>query len=353
MKLNHYGVSGSYLSWFKSYLENRKQKVCLSPDVTDQGTASNWEGISSGVHQGSILGPLLFLIYINDLPSGQQNGSFPVIYKDDTSVLITADNDTELKRKMNDVLDCMTAWLSANGLSLNMENTNIMKYTSSKRQAGNFQLTHHNTVLNGADNVTFLGLQLDNNIKWNNHIHKTVNKLNSACFLLRRMNPIFNTNTLKMIYHAYFHSVMEFGIPFWGVSADSKKVFLQQKRAVRIMTGSPPRASCRKLFRRLKILTVTSQYILFSMRFLASNLEKFTFNSSVHDLNTRHRTKLHKPQVRLKLYQQSLYYSCINIYNHLPDYLAVLILDKKRFLQHVKKYLIDNPFYTMEEFLEY
>ena len=122
-----------------------------------------------------------------------------------TANIVTADNDTELKRKMNDVLDCMTAWLSANGLSLNMEKTNIMKFTSSKHQAGNFQLTHHNTVLNGANNVKFLGIQLENNIKWNKHIHKTVNKLNSACFLLRRMNPIFNTNTQKMIYHAYFH----------------------------------------------------------------------------------------------------------------------------------------------------
>jgi hypothetical protein len=96
-----------------------------------------------------------------------------------------------------------------------------------------------------------------------------------------------------------------------------------------------------------------SQYILSSMRFLALNLEKFTFNSSIYDINTRHRTKLHKPQARLKLYQQSLYYNCINIYNHLPDYLAVLISDKKLFLQQVKKYLIDNLFYTMEEFLEH
>jgi len=167
------------------------------------------------------------------------------------------------------------------------------------------------------------------------------------------MYPSFNINTLKIIYFAYFHSVMEFGILFWGVSVESKKVFLQQKRVIRIMTGSPPRSTCRTLFCKLEILTMISQYILSSMRFLSSNLGIFTFNSSVHSINTRSRLKLHKPLVRLKLYQQSPYYNCVNIYNKLPDDLAKLITNKKQFLQQLKNYLIDKPFYTMEEFFEY
>jgi hypothetical protein len=175
--------------------------------------------------------------YITHVPSLIQIIK-PVIYADDTSVLITADSDPELKNKMKDVLDYMTGWLAANGLILNMDKTNTMKFTSSNRQIGNFQITHQNTLLSGVSNVKCLGLQLDD-INWKNHIHKTVTKLSSACFLIRRMYPIFNINTLKIIYFAYFHSVMENGISFWGVSADSKKVFLQQKRVVRIMTGPP------------------------------------------------------------------------------------------------------------------
>jgi len=140
-----------------------------------------------------------------------------------------------------------------------------------------------------------------------------------------------------MIYFAYFHSVMEFGIPFWGISVESKKVFLQQKRAIRIMTSCPPRTTCRPLFHKLEILTMISQYILSSMRFLTSNLEIFTFNSSVHSINTRSRLKLHKPLVRLKLYQQSSYYNCVNIYNKLPDELAKLVLNKKTIPETTKK----------------
>jgi hypothetical protein len=156
-----------------------------------------------------------------------------------------------------------------------------------------------------------------------------------------------------MIYFAYFHSIMEFGIIFWGVSVESKKVFLQQKRIIRIMTGSPPRTTCRTLFRKLKILTMFSQYILSSMRFLSSNIDVFTFNFSVNSINTRFRLKLHKPLVRLKMYQQRSYYNCVNIYNKLPGDLAKSILNKKQFLHQLKKYLIDKPFYTLEEFFEH
>jgi hypothetical protein len=130
---------------------------------------------------------------------------------------------------------------------------------------------------------------------------------------------------------------MECGIIFWGVSVEGKIIFLQQKRIFRIMTGSPTRTTCKMFFQKLKILALISQHILSLMRFLSSNLDIFTFNSSVHNINTRLRLKLHKPLVRLKMYQWSSYYNCINIYNKLPDDLANLILNKKLFLPQIKK----------------
>jgi hypothetical protein len=95
---------------------------------------------------------------------------------------------------------------------------------------------------------------------------------------------------------------MEYGIIFWGVSVESKRIFQQQKRIIRIMTGSTSRISCRTLCKKLEILTVSSQFILSSMRFLSSNLDIFTFNTSEHNINTRLKLKLHKPTVKLTIY---------------------------------------------------
>jgi len=144
---------------------------------------------------------------------------------------------------------------------------------------------------------------------------------------------------------------MEYGIIFWGNSVESKRILQQQKRKIRIMTRSTSRLSYKTLFQKFEILTLTSQYILSLMRFLSSNLEIYKFNTSVHNINTRHKLKLHKPAARLTMFQRSVYYDSINVYNVLPDDLAELVLNKKCFLLQLKKYLTDKPFYSVAEYL--
>jgi len=165
------------------------------------------------------------------------------------------------------------------------------------------------------------------------------------------MYPCCKSNTLKMIYFAYFHADLEYGI-FWGDSVESKKIFQQQKRIIRFITGSTSRISCRTLFRKSEILTLTSQYILSLMWFLSSNLEIYTFNTSVHNINTRRKLKPHKRATRLTMYQRSVYYNSINIYHKLTDDLAELASNKKCFLLQLKKYQTNIPFYSVEEYFE-
>jgi hypothetical protein len=144
---------------------------------------------------------------------------------------------------------------------------------------------------------------------------------------------------------------MEYGIIFWGVSVESKRIFQQQKTIIRIMTGSTSRISCRTLYQKLEILTLTSQYTLSSMTFLSSNLDIFIFNTSVQNINTRLKLKMHKPTAKLTMYQRSAYYNSINIYDKLSDDLAELVLNKKCFLTQLKKYLTEKLFYSLEEYL--
>ena len=154
-----------------------------------------------------------------------------------------------------------------------------------------------------------------------------------------------------MIYFASFYSVTNYGLIFWGNSSDSNKIFLAQKKIVRIMTGSRPKTSCKPLFQSLGILTITSQYILSLMKFLPQNQEKFTSNIKDHIINTRNKLKLHKPISNVTLYQRGVYYMSIRVFTKLPDCIAKLVENKKSFISTLRQYLVSKSFYSLEEFL--
>ena len=130
VKLHYYGIRGVALNWFKSYITNRKQKVKITSQNGKKDSSSRWELIKNGVPQGSILGPLLFIIYVNDLPRGINQFANPVTYADDTSVLVSAQNLEDLKLKLDFTLHYMSDWFSINGLTLNIDKTNIIKFSS-------------------------------------------------------------------------------------------------------------------------------------------------------------------------------------------------------------------------------
>ena len=129
---------------------------------------------------------------------------------------------------MNHMLDYMTEWFLANGLALNMEKTNIMKFTSRNPQNESFQTMHQNRLLTGTNSTKFLGLELDTNVNWKNHINKISSKLSSACYLISRMCLSCHINTLKMVYFAYFHSIKEL-VLFSGESLLKVKEFFFYK----------------------------------------------------------------------------------------------------------------------------
>ena len=164
------------------------------------------------------------------------------------------------------------------------------------------------------------------------------------------MYYICNNDTLRSIYFAYFHPIASYGIIFGGNSSYSKEIFTLQKRTIRIMVGAQPRTSCRRLFKKLEILTVPSQYIYSLMSFFIGNQEKFLTNSSVHNINTRNTHHLHRPVANLSCFQKDASYSGIRIFNSLSRSITNLKNEQTQFKEALKKFLNAYSFYSVDEF---
>jgi hypothetical protein len=157
-------------------------------------------------------------------------------------------------------------------------------------------------------------------------------------------------DALKSVYYSYFHSLITYGIILGGNSSNSSHIFWLQKKAVRIITDSRPRDSCRELFKHLRILPLQSQYILSLLLFIVDNKNLFHANSEVCSINTRQNFHLHDPQANLTLYQKVAYYSGIKIFNNLPPNIRNLSCDVKKFKLEIGKYLPLKSFFTLEEY---
>jgi len=256
-----YGIQGITIDWFRSYLTNRKQKVEIKSPNSTRNLARDWGISKHGVPQGSILGPLLFLVYVNDLPLQINSLAEPIMFTDDTNVIISNGNCIDFSTLANQLLACMIEWFSANKLVLNLGKTNIMKFVTINQPHCALTISYEDKYIEEAVNLKFLGIQIDNHLNWRNHIDQIIPKLSVACYMVSQMYHICNNDNLRLIYFAYFHSVASYRIILWGNSSYSRKIFTLQKKIIRIIMGAHPKTSCRKIFKKLEILTVPSQYI--------------------------------------------------------------------------------------------
>jgi len=240
-KLERYGIRGRALQWLKSYLENREQFVEL--DTCGSGKVfSNLETVNVGVPQGSVLGPLLFIIYINDILDLVKLGE-KVMFVDDLSILISCNSKEELENTKEQMLLELRQWLTVNNLvEQGKKRQEIIFRTSNGMYADS--LNEDDDV----KSVSLLGIELDQNLRWKDHILKVSKKLNKALFGISRIAKICNRETAFSAYHALFHSVMTYDIALWGGSSEMQKLLIIQKKAIRYIMHTPKRKSCRKHF---------------------------------------------------------------------------------------------------------
>ena len=350
-KLDCYGIRGTFKALINSYLEERYQRVT----ITDKTNIhySNWELVKHGVPQGSILGPLLFLLYINDLPTVTAKKAKLVLYADDTSLIITSSSHTEFVTKLNKVLFDVHEWFRSNLLFLNLNKTTYLQFLTKNSQKLNLNITLMNNQITSSTNTKFLGLTIEETVSWKAHINQIMLRLSSACYAIRVITPLMTVDTLKMVYHSCIHSIITYGIIFGGNSPHSTHIFKIQKRIIRIMTKSRRRDSCRQLFKRLEILPLKSQYILSTLLFVVKNKDLFTTNQEIHNINTRCNTNLHPPTCNLMVYQKGVYFSGIKLFNHLPPDIKSLSKEIKLFKPALKRFLFSHLFYSVEEYFDY
>jgi hypothetical protein len=351
-KLKFYGINDKYFHLFQSYLLDRYCRTAVYSSNENSHKVSNWATVRHGVPQGSILGPLLFILYINDLPKIINTTSSPIIFADDTSILFTHSNLLDLNKNIDIVFITLNKWLRANQLFLNFKKTNYVHFTPKKNMSVTLKIGFNNNFISNSSYTKFLGISMNNTLSWNNHIDLLVKKLSKACYIIRHAKTYMSAFSLKMIYHAIFHAVMSYGIMFWGNSSQSFIIFRIQKKVIRIMEGCGYRVSCRDLFKKFQILPLTSQYILSLLMFVIQNRNFFLTNNENHNLDTRQRNNLHLPQSNLTIYQKGAYYSGIKIFNKLPLEIKNTAGNQKKFKTALKKFLLNHSFYTIEEYFD-
>lgn len=247
----------------------------------------------------------------------------------------------------------MNRWFLANKLTLNFDKTFLLNFTASRQSTHHLQIGYNNNYINEINCTKFLGLHIDNTLSWKHHIEHMIPKLSSACFAIRTLKFLKSINILKSVYFAYFHSIMSYGLIFWGNSCESKNIFLLQKRVLRIIANVKKTESCKELFKTHNILPLACEYILALITYTVDNFEHFVTNSNIHGINTRNKLNLHKPTTHLTLYQKGVFYSAIQLFNHCPHDIKMCINNKHHLKKKLKKFLLSHAFYTVEEFINF
>ena len=207
------------------------------------------------------MGPLLFLIYINELSQSTSNLANTVLFADDTSIIISNSNQDEFKTNINSVMNEITNWFQSNLLTLNCNKTHFLQFLTKNKKEVPIQLMSSNSLVTNLNSTKFVGLTIDSTLSWKCHVVELTTKLNKICFAIRTVKPFMSFNVLRTVYFSYFHTLLSYGIIFWGNLRLSIKVFKIQKRIIRIITNKGKRNSSRQLFKTLQILSVPSQYL--------------------------------------------------------------------------------------------
>jgi hypothetical protein len=339
-KLHHYGIRGNALDLLSNYLHNRLQFTSF------ESHSSDLLPVSCGVPQGSILGPLLFLLYVNDIPSSSKHFSF-VLFADDTNIFLSHPNLDTLTNMFNTELNKVSDWFKANKLSLNVSKTNYIHFSSTKKKKihpSKIKIKIDNTEIKSVDNTKFLGVVIDNKLNWKTHITKITNQISKGIGILRRLKHTLPKHILFSLYNTLILPYISYSNIAWAItdntfdinhcpwiSPNSNKLdqlFKLQKKALRIISDSDYQSHTKPMFHNLNTLTIFDinklQTGLFMYRNTTNNLpnsfsDLLIKHSDIHHYNTRHANNYILPKITCNLIKYSIKTSGPKIWNSIKS----------------------------------
>lgn len=315
-KLKCYGIRGIPLSLFESYLSDRYQAVRVN------GIISNFLAIDTGVPQGSVLGPILYLIYVNELPNISELFS-TCLFADDTTLLFQSSDKNELVQKCNTGLNDFYNWCCANRLSINISKTNIMLFSNILSPSEVSNVFMNDVRINYVSSFRFLGLIIDDKLKFNVHIDHISVKISKNIGVLYKLRQYLPLDTLVIMYRNMIECYFNYCILIYGNAYKShlNTIEISQRKSLRVICNLPPFAHTNSIFLNLRIFKFNDIYKYNLGIYMYKNMDKFSPNLINHPYATRS-GNYHVPTFqRLTLTQnQSIMYQVPLNWLEIPDH---------------------------------
>lgn len=349
-KLEKYGVRGNSLNLIKSYLSDRTHCVCISTVMNGTSTYvfSPPARALQGVPQGSILGPLLFVIYANDLSSFVGIDSV-YQYADDTTCIVYGDTFPEVSEAGARVVGAMSSWGEMNGLKLNIMKTGLINFNSNQNQ---IELNMGSDRICQTSSVKFLGLALDDGLKWEYQIDALSKELSRCYYAIYKLRNFVGISSLKTYYFSHVQSRLSYGLIFWGSSPCFQRIFIMQKKIIRCMLHKPSMSPCKPLFQSLGMLSLPCLYIYRLLSFYINNTYLYVKNENISSsMTTRRSGDLAIPRHSSALFERGAFYKSILAFNALPQEIKS-INNKNKFVKSVYSFLLAATFYSFAEYVD-
>ena len=347
-KLRNLGLKPEAVLYIKSYLNNRRQKTKF------QNFTSKEETVKSGIPQGSILGPLLFLCFTNDLAIEFEDICKMVAYADDTQLIIDASNLKQLKKKIEQVITLAQKWYRENTMKNNIAKTEILIVNPSKNNENmkiNIQHQGKKITVQTVPNIKVLGIIIDSKLNWSKQVNAVRNKAMDSVRNLHRVNHLLEEKHRIVLYKALISPLFSYGDIIWGgcTKKDSEKLQRVQNFASKSITGNRKYDSASASLRKLKFLNLEQRRQVHQTVFVHKALtEKNTpainqlYESYLSSANTRRaeHKKLTVPKHRTTRFEKSPLYQSITSWNLTPTNIPIGNIKQHKYL--LQQHLIHN-----------